>query len=336
MILFFINSTLNDEKEEIMARPLRLKVKGEDSYYHIISRTVGQIFYFGDMEKEKFVKILEHYSRIYFIKIIGFCVMSNHVHLVLKVEPGHCFDDNEVKRRVEKYLNKRTDILGAPVVDEYRKKLEDISEFMRSVKQTFSRWFNKIHNRTGYLWGDRFKSVWIESGESLMTCLAYVELNPLRAGLVQRPEDYRWSSFGYRLGRGGNKRFLSFDGIFDEEKMAQKEMLANYRYLVYKSGKVRRASPTDLDEGTIEDVSTVISDKVYDEELKRHFILPGPEVMLKRLRYFSDGMVIGTKEFIQAAYIRFGGNIIKKKERRVHQTVMGKGMFSLRQLRNTS
>ena len=97
IILFgSINKTTYVVWGYIMARPLRLKIKGEESYYHIVSRTVGQVFFFGDVEKEKFVKILEHYSRIYFVKIIGFCVMSNHAHLLVKSEPGHYFENNEV------------------------------------------------------------------------------------------------------------------------------------------------------------------------------------------------------------------------------------------------
>jgi len=56
-----------------------------------------------------------------------------------------------------------------------------------------------MNNRSGYLWGDRFKSVLIEKGEGLLNCLAYIDLNPVRAGIVKRPEDYRWSGIGYRI-----------------------------------------------------------------------------------------------------------------------------------------
>jgi putative transposase len=59
--------------------------------------------------------------------------------------------------------------------------------------------------------GDRFKSVIVEKGETLINCLAYIDLNPLRAGLVDRPEDYRWNSLGYHVQTGNKDNFLSLD-----------------------------------------------------------------------------------------------------------------------------
>ena len=65
---------------------------------------------------------------------------------------------------------------------------------MREIKVGFARYYNRRHNRRGYFWGDRFKSVIVDKGETLVNCLAYIDLNPLRAGMVDRPEDYRWNS----------------------------------------------------------------------------------------------------------------------------------------------
>ncbi len=67
-------------------------------------------------------------------------------------------------------------------------------EFMREIKVGFARYYNKRHHRRGYFWGDRFKSVIVDKGETLVNCLAYIDLTPLRAGLVDRPEEYRWNS----------------------------------------------------------------------------------------------------------------------------------------------
>jgi hypothetical protein len=72
-------------------------------------------------------------------------------------------------------------------------------------------YYNQRHNRRGTLWGERFKSVIVENGESLINCLAYIDLNPLRAGIVSRPEDYRWNSLGYHVQTGNNDNFLSLD-----------------------------------------------------------------------------------------------------------------------------
>ncbi|CAB1064633.1 hypothetical protein D1BOALGB6SA_9429 [Olavius sp. associated proteobacterium Delta 1] len=80
---------------------------------------------------------------------------------------------------------------------------------MREIKVGFARFYNRRHNRRGYFWGDRFKSVIVDKGETLVNCLAYIDLNPLRAGLVDRPEDYRWNSLGYHLQTQNKDQFVS-------------------------------------------------------------------------------------------------------------------------------
>jgi hypothetical protein len=82
---------------------------------------------------------------------------------------------------------------------------------MREIKVGFARYYNRRHNRRGYFWGDRFKSVIVDKGETLVNCLAYIDLNPLRAGMVDRPEDYRWNSLGYHLQTENKDQFLSTD-----------------------------------------------------------------------------------------------------------------------------
>ncbi len=197
-----------------MARPKRLKLKDEEGFFHIMSRTVGQEFYLGDVEKEKLFNIIKYYSGFYFVKVIGLTIMSNHFHLLIKSEPESYYTDDQVKQRITKYLDKKKKKKKRKKEDEegdeeeeisyhkllqIKKQMADISEYVRAIKQTFSRWYNKMNNRTGYFWGDRFKSVLIEKGEALINCLAYIDLNPVRAKIVKRPEDYRWSGIGYRI-----------------------------------------------------------------------------------------------------------------------------------------
>ena len=89
-----------------------------------------------------------------------------------------------------------------------RLKLSSLSEFMREIKVNFARFYNRRHHRRGYFWGDRYKSVVVENGETLVNCLAYIYLNPLRAGIVERPEDYRWNSMGNHIQKLWDKRNL--------------------------------------------------------------------------------------------------------------------------------
>ena len=80
----------------------------------------------------------------------------------------------------------------AKVAASVRGRLFDLSKFMKEFKHKFSTWFNGTHGRRGTLWEERFKSVLLEEGEAVRTVAAYIDLNPVRAGLCENPEDYRW------------------------------------------------------------------------------------------------------------------------------------------------
>jgi putative transposase len=347
-----------------MARPKRLKLKDEEGFFHIMSRTVGQEFYLGDVEKEKLFNIIKYYSGFYFVKPIGLTIMSNHFHLLIKSEPESYYSDDQVKQRIEKYLDKNKgkkkrkkkkdkdkdkeeegeevgedegeEAISYIKLQRIKKQMADISEYVRAIKQTFSRWYNKMNNRTGYFWGDRFKSVLIEKGEALINCLAYIDLNPVRAGIVNRPEDYRWSGIGYRIYTDNKGGFLSFDGIFSESEikgLPKEELIKGYRYFVYKCGNIKRMSLADIEEGAdVSNVKSAINDETYNHELMRDFKLPTGEIMRGRIRYFSAGMVIGSKQFLKEAYAKYGGEIIVKKDRNVYQTGINNNILSLRKL----
>jgi len=219
-----------------MARTRRLKILGENAYYHVMSRTVGEEFLLNSEEKEKFVEIVKKFSRLYFVNILGYCVMSNHFHLLIKMYSSEQYQDKDVIRRLKEFYG-REDMLWNYKLDYYRKKFSDISEFTKMIKQNFSWWYNRVNDRRGYFWSDRFKSVLIEKGESLISCLAYIDLNPVRAGITDLPEDYRWSSFGYRIQNGNSGGYLSFDGIYDEK---EKNVITMYRKYLYGEGIVEK------------------------------------------------------------------------------------------------
>jgi len=78
-------------------------------------------------------------------------------------------------------------------------------------KLFIAQYYNRRHNRQGYFWGDRFKSVIVDKGETLVNCLAYIDLNPLRVGIVDRPEEHLWNSLGYHIQTENRDQFLSTD-----------------------------------------------------------------------------------------------------------------------------
>jgi hypothetical protein len=81
--------------------------------------------------------------------------------------------------------------------ERFRQRLFDVSELMRNIQAAFARWYNRTYDRRGRFWADRFKSVYLEKGNAVLDCMLYVELNPVRAGLVERPEEWVGSTSPY-------------------------------------------------------------------------------------------------------------------------------------------
>ncbi|MFT6182318.1 MAG: hypothetical protein ACI9NQ_001264 [Paracoccaceae bacterium] len=100
----------------------------------------------------------------------------------------------------------------AAIFERYTKRMHSLSEFMRGLLQRFTRWFNKRHGMRGTLWEDRFHSVIVQSGFTCRTMTAYIDLNPVRAGICADPAEYRWSSYGEAVGggRGASKAQSGF------------------------------------------------------------------------------------------------------------------------------
>ncbi len=300
-----------------MARLRRIKVVGEGAYYHIMSRTVGNEGLLGPEEKEKLVEIIKKFSMLYFVKVLGYCVMSNHFHLLIRMDSSEQYSDEEVIRRLVKFYGRENKLWDYKLND-IRKRLSDISEFTKMIKQNFSWWYNRINDRRGYFWSDRFRSVLIEEGESLLSCLAYIDLNPVRAGITDIPEDYRWSSFGYRIQSGKSGGYLSFDGIYDDK---DENVISMYRKYLYGEGVNEKPGKGK------------IKSNVYIEEKRKEFKIPPLELFQKRIRYFSEGMILGSKDFIKTAYIKFGDIVIMKKDRKVYKSGFSDKIFSIRQLK---
>ncbi|SMC21008.1 REP element-mobilizing transposase RayT [Desulfacinum hydrothermale DSM 13146] len=288
-----------------MARTRRMKVSGEEAYYHVVSRTVGGEFYLGDVEKERLLQVIRSYGRLYFVEILGFCLMSNHFHLVVKTRSCVDVTDAEIVERVSFHYGLDPEVVRGKDLAALRQKLCDLSEFVRAVKLDFSRWYNRKNRRRGYFWGDRFKSVLLEGGVALAQCLAYIELNPVRTGIVDRPEAYRWNSLSFRLAGQGD--FLSWNGMDMGD-------VRRYCAMVYQVGKGGRLDSTGREQGRIR------GDAREPVSLWRH-----------KVRFFTDGLVLGSKAFVLDAYERFSG-CIHKKERRAHRAAGVEGVFSLRRL----
>ena len=307
---------------DFMPRKPRLVVEGEAAVYHVMSRTALDGFVLGDAEKDHLLQLIQHYSAIYFAEVLGFCLMGNHFHLVVRIHPGEGYSDVEVKRRYSIYYqddDKREEPLPGQIAM-FRHKWEQLSEFVKEIKQTFSRYYNKRHNRCGFFWSDRFKSVLVEDGETLINCLAYVDLNPIRAGLVERPDDYRWSSLAYHQQTGNKGNLLSLDfGLIDAEGLTPEQRLAKYRQFVYEVGEIKTEKGKSL------------APHIVAREAGKGYLPTGSDRFLRRTRYFTDSGIIGSREFVRSFWqvLRSKDDNPDKQPARISGLV---GVFSLRRL----
>jgi len=300
----------------------------------VMSRTALDSFPLGDIEKDFMLDLLRQYASLYFVEILGFCLMGNHFHILVRMFPEHKFTDEEIKKRYENFYGDEK-IFAAGWIPTLREKLSSLSEFVREIKVGFTRYYNKRHHRCGYFWGDRFKSVIVENGETLINCLAYIDLNPLRAGLVERPEDYRWNSLGYHVQTGNKDNFLSFDfGLKEFGVLNAEERLKRYRRYVYEAGALNRPEKmvTPVPSSGATGQAGVIHSKVLAKERENDFELNRVRRFKYRTRYFTDSGIIGSKEFVFENYQRFKGVFMSKREKIPRPVVGLDGIYSLKRL----
>ena len=196
---------------------------------------------------------------------------------------------------------------------------------MKEIKQGFSRYFNKKYGRRGTLWGERFKSLIVEDGLTLVNLLAYVDLNAVRAGIVKRPEEYRWCSLGYHIQSGNKDKLLSVDfGMKEWNEFDEKEIVRKYREFVYETGAI------DTGKGA------VIAEEMVAEERKKGFRLKRVELFRYRCRYFTDAGVLGSKRFVREVFEGIKGLLGSKRERQFVRVIGDAGVYSLKRLQNVS
>jgi len=286
-------------------RMRRLKVGGRDAVYHCMTRTVNGERLFKDREKEVLRKMLWQVADFCGVEILTYCIMSNHFHVLLRVPDGGFVSDAELKRRYKVLYPKPTRYqeasaeemfnalqVGGEEAEVIRRKLlarmGDVSEFMKAVKQRFSVWYNRSHQRYGTLWAERFKSVLVEGqGNPLQTMAAYIDLNPVRAGLVEDPKDYRFCGYAEAVaGVAEAKRGLTAIWKGYGAKRIDTALQA-YRELIF--GK--RAADPGLPEKSRQQAL-----KVLDQEAG---ILPKSTILRCRVRYFTDGAILGSAEYVR-------------------------------------
>ncbi|MHB9005913.1 MAG: transposase [Limisphaerales bacterium] len=283
----------------------RIKVSGRGAVYHCISRVVGGQFLLGELEREKLRQMLWEQAVFGGLEIITYCLLSNHFHVLVRVPGEFVATDAQLVGRAREFYGPRS-----PYVQSLQQALAgegslpgdlraglvgrmgDVSGFMKELKQRFSRWYNGQQKRFGTLWAERFKSVLVEDEPGAVRAVAaYVDLNAVRAGLVSDPQEYRWC--GYAEAVAGNAKARSGLASFHRGE-GWEEVGREYReVLLVGSGRVGQAGKVAVEGERIR------------RELKREGELALGEVLRLRVRYFSDGVVLGSRNYVNEVFAAY-------------------------------
>ena len=306
------------------------------SIYHCISRVVERRYAFGVDEKEKFRMFMRMYENFSGCRVLSYCLMSNHVHLLVEIppKPVEGISDEVFLKRLSALYSEAfvADVAtqihearhegglegGNPerveeIKGRFTHRMHDLSEFMKGLMQRFTQWFNGQHKRKGRLWEDRFKSVIVESGTAARVMAAYIDLNPVRAGIVEEPSEYRWSSYGEAVGggpRGNGKkareglvRAIMSDREVGFDATMWKQASRQYRgfmgmALERKPSNAKGIVRSERVEANLEregDQRAAVCSRSMGE-------LGIARILRTRVRYFTDGAVIGSKSFVNEAF----------------------------------
>lgn len=159
-----------------MPRNARILLEGKICH-HIVQGINKEYIFEEKDDKNKYLSLFKKYYKKYNIDIICYCIMDNHTHLIL-----------------------------------YSNSIKNISSFLEIINSAYGRYYNKKHNRVGYVFRNRFKSILIKTRKQLCTCIKYIHMNPVKANIVKRESEYEYSSYNDYINNSGflNQRILDF------------------------------------------------------------------------------------------------------------------------------
>ena len=275
-----------------------------------MSQVVDQKFIFKEDEKVFFQWLMRRLEKFMGVRVLTYCIMSNHFHVLLEVPECKALSDEELFERINEYysspkaegIRKEYEFLKAYDQDKgnedklnawrkrYLDRMGSLSHFGKDLKELFTKWYNKRNNRRGTLWAERFRSILVENSEStLLTMAAYIDLNPVRAKMVKDPKEYRYCGYGEAMG-GKN---VARSGICALAQMIRREdnesnwkdIAAIYRVHLFAEGDGKG-----------------IDSEWVKEVLKSRGSLSMRELLSCRVRYFRDGLAIGSKLFVENVF----------------------------------
>jgi putative transposase len=175
-------------------------------------------------------------------------------------------------------------------LDKYRRRMNNLPIFVKEFKGDYAQWYNRKHHRYGALWSERFKSVLLEGGRAVVMVVIYISLNAVRAGLCEDPKDYRHCGYAAAVAKGTPETLAGIRialGLPPETSV--EELSREYRKLLFTRGALgskNKAPAFDLAK----------AQEVVEQEEGE---LSVQEQLRCKIRYFTDGVILGSRSFVE-------------------------------------
>lgn len=240
-----------------MGRPLRIEYPG--ALYHITSRgNERKKIYLDEEDKIKFLETLQDYHARYAILIHSYVLMDNHYHLILETPKGN------------------------------------LLKVMHGINGGYTAYFNRKYKRSGHLFQGRYKGIVVDKDNYLVELSRYVHLNPVRAEITARPEQYRWSSYPGYIGKARELKWVEYSWILSQFGSSAKRAREKYKGYVEEGMKKRIETPLKNvygqiilgEEGFIEKIKLTLKGKDLSHEIaerKRLMVKLNPEEIIKKV-----------------------------------------------------
>ena len=298
----------------------------EAAFYHLTNRVAGWPDWFPFEDRRacrKLLNLMMFYVNAYRCRLAAFQIMGNHFHLIVYFEKPRRLSRQELMESARKLYGGRAEAETARWTDAqweaFNERLFDVSKLMGNLGGQYARWYNRQYRRRGHFWGDRFKNPELLGIEAVQDAILYVELNAVRAGLVRRPEQWKWGSARWRF-MGRDQALIPLEELFPSDR--EQDVYSGYRARLYYRGAV----PT-------KDNQAAIPRWILHQEQQRGFTRAG--AFRRRLRFLTDGLAVGPAE--QVAQLLETYRQRGRYRRRRHPIPhLGGVLFSLREQRSTA
>jgi REP element-mobilizing transposase RayT len=295
-------------------------------HFHCTSRVVNREEIFGAEEREYFVLLLREYETYCGVRVLNYTILSNHFHLLLEVPPkpeklptadelierlksltSTTLTPKKARQLVDAFRQAQDEAGERAWVEQQCQGLWNLSEYMKRLKQRLSRWYNRRKKRKGTLWEERFDSVLTQGcPEVLLTVSLYIDLNSFRAGLVKEPESYRWSGLGEAmagqpLAQQGLRKVITGAEHLGETSAELTEALEAYRLQLY----VRNEAGREGTDAQGRPLRRGLPQAQVLDVLKNKGRVNLVDYLQLNIRYFMDGGVLGTQDFVEHVFQAF-------------------------------